>query len=181
VDTSSVEFTLKKEGRLTFACTETVSPDGGSMTQEFTETPPSERVSGQATFVRVSKGPLGSHALSGSWQMQTVRNVSSTGPTTTFQTTKDGLRVPAGAVSYDARFDGKDYPVQGDPRQMVSLKLIGDDTIEETHKQDGKVVSVTLTTVSKDGKELRVESTDKQRGGTMTYTAESDRRWCNHL
>jgi hypothetical protein len=27
-------------------------------------------------------------------------------------------------------------------------------------------------TVSKDGTEMKVESSDKQRGGTMTYTAE---------
>jgi hypothetical protein len=27
-------------------------------------------------------------------------------------------------------------------------------------------------TVSKDGKSMRVESTDKQKGGTMAYTAE---------
>jgi len=172
LDASSVDFTFKKEGKPTFACTETVSPDGNTMTEEFTETPTLQKVTGHAMFVRVSKGPVGSHVLSGSWQMRTVRNTSIAGPITTYQVTSDGLKASAGAVSFDARFDGKGYPIQGDPSQTVSLKLIGDDTIEETYKQDGKVLRVTLTTVSKDGKSIRVESIDKQRGATMKYTAE---------
>jgi hypothetical protein len=172
VNASSVEFAYKKEGTSTFACTETVSPDGNTMTEEFTEAPTLQRVTGHAMFVRVSKGPIGSHSLSGSWEMRTVKNVSSTGPTTTYQSIKDGLNVSAGPQHFEAKFDNKDYPVQGGPEQMVSLKRINDDTIEETEKQDGKVLRVTLLTVSKDGRSMKVESTDKQRGGTMTYTAE---------
>ena len=171
VDSSSVEFAYKKEGQPTFACTETVSPDGTAMTEEFTETPLSQPVTGHAMFTRLSKGPAGSHALSGSWQMRTVKNVTTTGPTTTYETIKNGLRVSAGGREFEARFDGRDYPVQGDPGQMVSLKRIGDDTIEQTEKQDGKVMRVMLITVSKDGKSMRIESTDKQRGGTMRYEA----------
>jgi hypothetical protein len=48
--------------------------------------------------------------------------------------TADGLKMsdPNGN-SYDAKFDGKDDPIQGDPgHTMVSLKRIGNDTIEET-------------------------------------------------
>ena len=172
LDVSSVEFILKKEGKITFTCNDTVSPDGNRMTQKFTQTSASDPVSGQARFVRVSSGPVGAHPLSGAWQLETVRNDSISGPTTVYKTTKDGLRVSAGAISYDARFDGKDYPVEGYAAQTVSLKMIGADTIEETKKQDGKVVRVTRITLSSDGKELRVESQDKQRGGTMTYKAE---------
>jgi hypothetical protein len=175
VDPSSVEFTFKKEGRLTFACTETVSPDGNTMVEEFTETPTSQPVTGHATFTRVSKGPFGSHPLSGSWQMRTIQNTASNRPSTSYQTTKDGLKMSSGGQSYDAKLDGKDYPVAGDPAHgTVSLRRIDDDTIEETYKQDGKVIRVTLTTVSENGKSMRVESTDRQtgRGATMTYTAE---------
>jgi len=172
VDPSSVEFAFKKEGRPTFACTETVSSDGSSMMEEFTETPTSQRVTGHATFTRVSKGPIGSHALSGSWQMRTIKNVSSIGPTTTYQTTKDGLKMSAGGQSYEARFDGKDYPVVGDlAHGTVSLRRIDEDTIEQTEKQDAKVIRVTRMTVSKEGESMKVEAT-AQRGGTMTYTAE---------
>lgn len=172
LDSNSVEFAYQKDGRPTFACTETVSPDGNTMTEEFTEAPASQRVTGHATFERVNKGPVGSHALSGSWEMRTVKNLSSTGPTTTYETIENGLRVSAGPQRFEARFDGKDYPVQGDPSQLVSVRQIAQDTAEETEKKDGKVIRVTRMTLSKDGKSMRVESADKQRGGTMRYTAE---------
>ena len=75
--------------------------------------------------------------------------------------------------SYDAKFDGKDYPTQGDPgHTMVSLKRIGARTIEETDKRDGKVVGVYRMTVSSDGKSIDVEYTNKERGTTTTFTME---------
>ena len=44
--------------------------------------------------------------------------------------------------------------------------------MDETDKHDGKVMTVSHMSVSKDGKTMTVESSDKQRGTTMTYTAE---------
>jgi len=56
------------------------------------------------------------------------------------------------------------------------LKRVNSDTIEQTEKQDGEVFRIIRMTVSKDGKSMNVvdtdKQTDKQRGGTMTYTAE---------
>ena len=75
--------------------------------------------------------------------------------------------------SYDAKFDGKEYPIQGDPgHTMVTLKRIGNDTIEETGKRDGKVVGVSKMTVSSDGKSIHVNYSDKLRGTTMAYAME---------
>jgi len=174
VDARTVEFVDKKNGTPTFACTETVSPDGDTKTEEFSETPTTQRVTGKAVFTRVAKGPPGSHTLSGLWQMQTVRNTASIGPLTTYHATPDGLKMSAGDESYDAKFDGKDYPVQGDSAHgTITLKRIDDDTIEETRKRDGKVIRISLSMVSEDGESMRVESTDiRRRAGTMTYTAE---------
>lgn len=174
VDVNSVEFRHKKDGKPTFMATETVSADGKTMVEEFSEDPTVQRITGHAIFTRVSAGPAGSHALSGSWEMRTIRNIGS-GPTTTYQSTKDGLKESAGDTRFDAKFDGKDYPVLGDPAQTtVSLKRIDENTIEQTDKQGEKVIRVTRMTVSKDGKSMQVESTSRQRGGEsiMTYTAE---------
>jgi len=55
---------------------------------------------------------------------------------------------------------------------MVFLKLIDDRTIEQTDKQDRKVVIVMVSKVSLDGKSMTFKSVDKLRGGTMTYTAQ---------
>jgi hypothetical protein len=147
LDGSSVRFTMKKGGKTTFECTETVSSDRKTMIEEFTNTSEAETVTGKAGFKRVGAGPTGAHALSGKWSMQTV------------------------SQSYEAKFDGKDYPVSGAAHATVSLRLINDSTMEETDKLDGKVMTVARMTVSMDGKSMTVESSDKQRGGMMTYTA----------
>ena len=107
--------------------------------------------------------------------MRTIRNVSSSGPTTTYQSTKDGLKGWAGNTSFDAKFDSKDYPLIGDPAHgSVSLRRVDEGTIEQTDKQDGKVIRVTRMTVSTDGKSMKVEVNSKERGedSTMMYTAQ---------
>jgi hypothetical protein len=172
LDSHSVKFTMKKEGKTTFECVETVSPDDGSMTEEFTNTTEAETVTGKAGFARLAQGPVGSHALSGKWSMQTVKNSTTAGTLTTYQSIAGGMKISDGSESYEVKFDGKDYPAGGDSHTTVSLKLIDENTLEETDKQDGKIVTVARMTVSRDGKSMRVESSDKQRGSTMTYTAE---------
>ena len=105
--------------------------------------------------------------------MQTVKNATRAATLTTYQSTPGGMKISDGSQSYEAKFDSKDYPVSWDPdHSTVSLKLINEYTIEETDKQDGKVMTVSRATVSRDGKSMSVESLDKRRGGTMTYTAE---------
>jgi hypothetical protein len=173
LDSSSVEFTMKKEGKPSFVCTETVSPDGQTMTEVFTNTMEAETVTGEAGFTRVGKGPIGSHALSGKWRMDTVKNATRAGTLTTIQATADGMRFSDGSQSYEAKFDGTDRPASMDSApNTASLKRIDEYTIEETSKQDGRVVGVKRMTVSKDGKSMKVETTDKKRGTTTTYTAE---------
>src|SRR5262249_50091142 len=142
------------------------------MMEHFTEDPTSSDLTGHAMFTRVRDGPSGSHALSGSWEMRTVKNVSPTGPTTTYHFSADGIKVSAGPVEFDAKFDGKDYSVKGDPSATVSLRLIDERTIEQTDKRDGKIMMVMVSQVSLDGKSISVTSTDKRRGGIMTFTAQ---------
>lgn len=174
VDANSVEVTEKKDGKTVYTEADTVSSDGNTMSTKFTDSTEAKPVTGDLTYTRVDKAPTGAHAMSGSWRMQKVNSVSNNGLTVTYQGTADGLKWsdPNGA-SYDARFDGKDYPIQGDPgHTMVSLKRIGDDTIEETDKRNGKVVGVNRMTVSKDGKSIKVEYNDKEHGTTTTFIME---------
>jgi hypothetical protein len=171
VDPNTVEVTQKKDGKTTYTETDTISSDGKTMTTKFTDSTETKPVNGEVTYTRAAKSLAGAHAMSGSWSLEKVNNISNNGLTVTYQGTADGLKWsdPNGA-SYDAKFDGKDYPMQGDPgHTMVSLKRIGDDTIEETDKREGKVVSVSRRTVSKDGKSIKVEYNDKQHGTTTTF------------
>lgn len=173
LDSNSIEFTMKKQGKLTFVCTETVSPDGQTMTETFTNTMEAETVTGKAGFTRVGKGPVGAHALSGEWQMDTVKNATHAGTLTIIQTTADGMRFSDGSQSYEAKFEGANRSASPDSApSVVSLKRIDDYTIEETSKQDGKIVGVKRMTVSKDGKSMKVKTADKKRGTTMTYIAQ---------
>jgi hypothetical protein len=81
------------------------------------------------------------------------------------------MTTPTGQ-SYDAKLDGKDVPYVGDPGiTSVSLKRIGD-SVEETDKRDGKVVSVAKMTVAPDGKTMTILVDDKLHGTTSTYIAE---------
>jgi hypothetical protein len=171
VDDHTIETTPKKDGKTTGTSTDTVSEDGSTLTTKFTDLTEDKPVTGEVTSTRVSKGPAGSHAVSGSWRVSKVNSVSDNGLTVTFQGSADGFKMsdPNGE-SYDAKFDGKDYPIQGDPgHTMVSLKRIGSDTIEETDKRDGKVVGVSKMTVSSDGMWITVEYTNRERGTTTTY------------
>ncbi len=56
-------------------------------------------------------------------------------------------------VQYDAKFDGKDYPVTGLPyADAVSVKRIDTNTIQSTLKKAGQVVMTVTSTVSNYGK-----------------------------
>ena len=172
LDDRSIKFTMKKDGKTTFQCVETVSPDDRTMTEEFTNTMEAETVTGKAGFTRTGKGPPGSHALSGQWRTDTIKNATRAGTMTTYESTAGGMKISDGSQSYEAKLDGRDYPVNGDAHSTVSLNLISEYTLEEAEKHDGKITTVGRKTISKDGKSMRVEIVDRQRGGTMTYTAE---------
>jgi hypothetical protein len=174
VDASSVEIIEKKDGKVMYTAKETVSSDGKTLNDKFTDTTGTQPVTGEVISTRVSEGPAGSHAISGAWRASKYSNMSDTGLTVTYQGTADGLKMSdQTGDSYDAKFDGKDYPINGDAgHTMVSLKRIGNDTIEETDKRDGKIVGVYRLTISSDGRSIHAEYNDKLHGTTMSLTLE---------
>ena len=71
---------------------------------------------------------------------------------------------------WTAKFDGKDYPVKGDPdRDMVSLKKIDDNTIEVTIKKDGKVTNTMKIVVAKDGHSWTNEASSTNPKGVKVH------------
>jgi hypothetical protein len=174
ISASEVEIIQKKDGKVMYTDKSVVSSDGKTLTDKFSDTTGTQPVTGEVTSTRVKAGAPGSHAVSGSWRQEKVNTISNNGLTVSYKGTADGLQMkdPNG-YSYDAKFDGKDYPMNGDPgHTMVSLKRVGNDTIEETDKRDGKVVGVYRMTVSSDGKSIKAEYNDKQHGTTMSFTME---------
>jgi hypothetical protein len=76
-------------------------------------------------------------------------------------------------VSWEAKLDGKEYPVKGTyTNETVSLKALGDHSVEATFKRDGKVYSVEKITVSPDGKKMTSVVDNKQTGRVSTFVDE---------
>jgi len=66
-----------------------------------------------------------------------------------------------------------DAPYIGDPgTTSVSVKRIGKNTVEESDKRDGKIVSVARIIVAPDGKSLNIVVVDKLHGTTNEYPAQ---------
>jgi hypothetical protein len=67
--------------------------------------------------------------------------------------------------SYEAKFDGKEYPITGDPdSDSVSLQHVNKHKIKFTIKKAGKVVSKLDVIVSNDGQTTTVKYTDYGQG-----------------
>jgi hypothetical protein len=82
------------------------------------------------------------------------------------------MSAPTGQ-SYTAKLDGEDHLVKGEyGYNSVSLRLVNDRRIEETHKLDGKVVEVVKMTVSPDGKRMTIVVSGKLTSGMSTFVAE---------
>jgi hypothetical protein len=174
VDDRTVEETDKREGKTVLTMTRTVSSDGKTLTDKFEDDSEAKAVTGEETYRRVSPGPAGSQALSGSWREEKLSNMSSNGITLNYVSTPDGLKMSdTNGVSYDAKFDGKSYLTIGDPgHTVVTLRRLDPNTIDETDKRDGKIVGMSHMVVSPDGKSMKIVFTDKERGTTSTFVLE---------
>ncbi len=106
----------------------------------------------------------------GTWKLNDAKSMFSTGATknttvvyepagdqvkvTTDGTTGDGK--PA-HTEWTGKFDGKDYPVTGDPStDSRAYKKVNDHTLLLTNKKDGKVTASGRIVVSADGKSRTV-------------------------
>ena len=171
-----IEDTDKKNGKTVATSKMTVSPDGNTLTFEFNDSSNSNGapVVGKGEEIRVAKGPAGSNAISGSWRMVKMETVSDNAITWTYKVNGDELTMttPTGQ-SYTAKLDGTEAPYKGDPgTTSVSVKQMGKDTIEETDKRDGKVITVFKMTLEPDGKTAKCVAEDKLRGTATEFVAE---------
>jgi len=170
VDDKTVEMIGKKNGRVVELVKFTASSDGKTCTVEITmhfdESKPTSK--SNITFIRIEAGPSGSHAISGAWKPKTYIEPH----TFTYKCSPDSLMMSAseGKV-FDAKFDGKDYPVKGAPAgTTVSLAKVNDHTIIETDKIGEKIMEVFTIAVSDDGKTLTIKSESKELGRTTIFT-----------
>ena len=123
----------------------------------------------------------GPNPLIGTWTLNIAKSNFSPGPppksqTRTYTQNGDGLKfVTAGVnadgsasvpISWAAHFDGKDYPMVGNPRSdMVTITMVGASTMDFTGKKGGKGTGTSRLTVSKDGKTMTVSQVGANNAG----------------
>ena len=102
----------------------------------------------------------------GTWKLNETKSKFTPGEpknhTVVYEAAGDDVKVTVDGTDKDGKsthnewtgkFDGKDYPVTGDPTSdMRSYKKIDDRTLEITLKKDGKVTVTGRIVVSADGK-----------------------------
>jgi len=173
VSPTSIEITNKRAGKSVVTVSYSVSDGGAMLNAKFTDYTGAQPVSGSFSEKRVGPAPAGAHATSGSWQTEKLSDLSDVGRVVTYAMTADSLKMNYNGQSYEARFDGRDYPIAGDPgKTVVSVKRVGSDTIEETDKRGGKVTDIIRSTVSGDGKTLHVVDNDPVHETRMEYIAD---------
>ena len=170
-----IEETDKKDGKTVATSKTTVSPDGNTLTFEFSDSSNTNAapVTGKGEETRVTKGPAGSNAISGSWRIAKFETLSDNAITWTYKVSGDELTMttPTGQ-SYTAKLNGTEAPYKGDPgTTAVSVKMSGKDTLVETDKRGDKVLSVSKMTLDPDGKTAKIMVEDKLHGTTSQFVA----------
>ena len=166
VNSHEIEEIDKKGGKVVSTATTIVSAGGKTETFTFKDssnTNGGSPVTGTIEATKVAEGPAGSHAISGSWRIAKPASLSDNAIVWTYKVSGGELTMtnPTGQ-SYTARLDGTEAPMKGDPGVTgVSVKLLAPNTLQETDKRDGKVISVWTMTVSADGKTAEAIAEDK--------------------
>lgn len=173
VDAKTIKFVRKKNQKVVYEATFTVSADGNTLTNKGVHYPPNSNkpLNWMVTYKRIGIAPSIAHAGSGQWQ---ETSISSEDSLTVYKTNGDEVTLtrPTTGESYTAKFDGNEYPVKGSyAYNTVSLKRLGERSFEETDKLNGKVVEIDTLTVSKDGKTLTIASVTTPNDRKMTLVS----------
>jgi hypothetical protein len=173
VNAFTVEIVAKKAGKTMFTEVDTVSPDGSTLTQAVKDTTEAQPVESETLSKRVGPAPSSSHMLSGSWLFykKSKSKVAPNVPAISYRCTPDGFSAwtPLGE-RYDAKFDGKFYPVEDDPgHTMTSVKLLSPTEVEITSKRGEKIVSVLHLSVMPEGKSIHGVFENKENNTTSSY------------
>jgi hypothetical protein len=130
-------------------------------------------------------------AFMGTWKLNEGKSKMSAGTpkntTVVYEAAGDSIKITVDGTDADGKpahnewtgkFDGKDYPVTGDPTaDMRSYKMVNDHTLALTNKKDGKATMSGRIVVSKDGKTRTVKISGKDaKGKKVSSTAVYDKQ-----
>ncbi len=171
VDARTVEITNKLAGKTIATITVSVSADGSTLSGKFTDYSGSKPATAVYTEKRIAAAGAGAHAMSGTWQPDQMSQGNDALRTVSYEMKGDHFSMHWNGQSYDAKFDGKEYPIEGDPgHTVVTMKRIDENTVEEIDHRKGKVTDEIRIAASKDGKTVDVTDKDVVHGQTTTFT-----------
>ena len=148
----------KKDGKIQLTGNWKLSEDGKTLTDAFSST----KANGEMSTVNyVYKRTAGGSGFAGTWESESDKVTY----TFEFQIQPwegDGLTlISPGGTTKNMKFDGKDYPVQGQyvfPGTLASGRRVNEHTVEVTDKTNGRVVDKQQIELSPDLKTLTVTS-----------------------
>ena len=127
----------------------------------------------------------------GIWKLNEARSKLAAGATknstVVYEAAGDSVKITVDGIDKDGKpvhhewtgkYDGKDYPVTGDPTSDArTYKKTGDRTLDFAGKKDGKVTVKGQVAVSADGKSRTVTTTSTDSSGKkVTNTAVYDKQ-----
>ena len=73
-------------------------------------------------------------------------------------------------IEYSGAYDGKDYPVAGNPKVgTIAQERVDDYTARTTTKRDGEITATSTRVISKDGKTMTITSTGTDEKGVKFH------------
>ena len=171
VSPSALHRVSKKAGKLVYTDNYEVSSDGNTLTVKFQDYTGSKMATGTFTETRRAAAPPGAHRASGSWQPGQLQDANEAARTVAYQMTNEQFSMHWNGQSYNAKFDGKQYPGHNDPGgTAVTVKRLNDTTVEETDHRQGKVTDEIRLAAGSDGKSIEVTDNDVIHHQITTYT-----------
>jgi hypothetical protein len=173
LDPRSIQQTRKKYGRVVSVQTMTVSVDWQSATLTNSNHTLTATENSTINLARAGIGPATSHEVSGAWKQTGVADMADAMLLFTYQV--QGKMVSKSTPSdetYTASLDGT--PATSDDgfeTRSLSIKAIGNNTLEETSKRNGKVVEVKTLVVAPNGKSMTITDKNQADGTTSSMVA----------
>jgi hypothetical protein len=123
---------------------------------------------------------LADDLLNGTWELDTAASKFDPGPARKsdmriYKVDGDSIHMTGKVVFADGKsinieyigaYDGKDYPVAGNPKVgTIAQERVNDYIAKTTTKRDGKITATSTRVISKDGKTMTITSTGTDEKG----------------
>ena len=133
-----------------------------------------------AMTVMLPAALLADDLLNGTWELDSAASKFEPGParksdTRTYKVDGNNIHMIDKVVfadgksiniEYTGAYDGKDYPVAGNPKVgMIAQERVDEYTAKTTTKRGGKITATSTRVISKDGKTMTITSTGTDEKG----------------